>query len=59
VGVGQLVRRADRGSRGEPRAGRASIIGRKEDTVPLEWLALGYAIASVDYRLSGDAIFPA
>jgi acetyl esterase/lipase len=39
--------------------GGAWIIGRKEDTVPLEWLALGYAIASVDYRLSGDAIFPA
>jgi acetyl esterase/lipase len=39
--------------------GGAWIIGRKEDTVPLEWLGLGYAIASVGYRLSGDAIFPA
>ena len=39
--------------------GGAWIIGRKEDTVPLEWLGLGYAIASVDYRLSADAIFPA
>jgi acetyl esterase/lipase len=35
------------------------IIGRKEDTVPLEWLGLGYSVASVGYRLSGDAIFPA
>jgi acetyl esterase/lipase len=39
--------------------GGAWIIGRKEDTVPLEWLARGYAVASIDYRLSGDAIFPA
>lgn len=39
--------------------GGAWIIGRKEDTVPLEWLAQGYAVASIDYRLSGDAIFPA
>jgi len=38
--------------------GGAWIIGQKEDTVPLEWLALGYAVASVGYRLSGDAIFP-
>ena len=35
--------------------GGAWIIGRKKDTVPLEWLALGYAVASVDYRLSSDA----
>jgi len=39
--------------------GGAWSIGRKEDTVPLDWLALGYAVASVDYRLSGDAVFPA
>ena len=39
--------------------GGAWIIGQKEDTVPLEWLALGYAVASVGYRLSADAIFPA
>jgi len=39
--------------------GGAWAIGKKEDTVPLEWLGLGYAIASVDYRLSRDAIFPA
>lgn len=39
--------------------GGAWIIGRKEDTVPLEWLAQGYAVASIGYRLSGDAIFPA
>jgi acetyl esterase/lipase len=39
--------------------GGAWLIGKKEDTVPLEWLAAGYAVASLDYRLSGDAIFPA
>lgn len=39
--------------------GGAWVIGRKEDTVPLEWLGQGYAIASINYRLSGDAIFPA
>ena len=39
--------------------GGAWIIGQKEDTVPLEWLAQGYAVASIGYRLSGEAIFPA
>ena len=33
--------------------------GRKEDTVPLELLSEGYAVASIGYRVSTDAKFPA
>jgi acetyl esterase/lipase len=32
---------------------------KKSDLMPLRLLAKGYAIASLDYRLSGDAVFPA
>lgn len=39
--------------------GGAFLIGRKEDTVPLELLSEGYAVASIGYRLSTDAKFPA
>lgn len=39
--------------------GGAWLIGSKDDTVPLDLLAEGYAVASIDYRLSGDAKFPA
>jgi acetyl esterase/lipase len=39
--------------------GGAFFVGSKDDTVPLELLAEGYAIASIDYRLSGAAKFPA
>src|SRR5512136_926390 len=31
----------------------------KQDHVPLEYLSLDYAVASIDFRLSTDAIFPA
>jgi hypothetical protein len=34
-------------------------MGSKDDTVPLELLSQGYAVASIGYRLSGDAKFPA
>ena len=33
--------------------------GSKEDFVPLDYLAEGYAVASINYRLSQHAIFPA
>ena len=33
--------------------------GNKEQTVPGPLLARGYAVASIDYRLSQDAIYPA
>jgi acetyl esterase/lipase len=39
--------------------GGAFKFGSKNDMVPTEYLAQGYAIASIDYRLSGDALFPA
>jgi len=38
--------------------GGAFRAGSKEDGVPLGYLAQGYAIASINYRLSQDAIFP-
>jgi acetyl esterase/lipase len=34
-------------------------MGSKRDQVPLEYVPLGYAVASIDYRLSQDALFPA
>ena len=34
-------------------------MGSKADGVPVEYLSLGYAVASIGYRLSGDAIWPA
>jgi acetyl esterase/lipase len=39
--------------------GGAFRMGSKEDDVPREYLADGYAIASINYRLSQDALFPA
>ena len=43
--------------------GGAFRMGSKEglefDSVPLEYLALGYAVASINYRLSQHALFPA
>jgi len=33
--------------------------GSKEDCVPVPWALKGYAVASVNYRLSQDAAFPA
>ena len=39
--------------------GGAFRMGSKEDGVPVEYLGLGYAVASIGYRLSGDAIWPA
>lgn len=39
--------------------GGAWLSGDKANGVPLNYLANGYAIASIDYRLSQDAIFPA
>jgi acetyl esterase/lipase len=39
--------------------GGAFRVGSKEDGVPLDYLAQGYAIASLNYRLSQHAIFPA
>jgi acetyl esterase/lipase len=39
--------------------GGAWLIGSKNDTVPLDLLAEGYAVASIGYRLSGNAKFPA
>ena len=39
--------------------GGGFMVGSKDDTVPLELLAQGYAVASIGYRLSGDAKFPA
>ena len=39
--------------------GGAFRLGSKEDGVPLDYLAKGYALASINYRLSQHAIFPA
>lgn len=39
--------------------GGAFRMGSKEDRVPLNYLAEGYAVASVNYRLSQHALFPA
>jgi len=39
--------------------GGAWRAGSKEDKVPLEYLADGYAVASINYRLSQHAVFPA
>jgi acetyl esterase/lipase len=39
--------------------GGAFLAGDKGEGIPLEYLALGYAVASINYRLSGDALFPA
>lgn len=39
--------------------GGAFRAGTKEDGVPLLYLAQGYAVASINYRLSQHAIFPA
>jgi acetyl esterase/lipase/GNAT superfamily N-acetyltransferase len=33
--------------------------GSKEDYLPLDYLRLGYAVASINYRLSQHAVFPA
>lgn len=39
--------------------GGAWLMGSKDDMVPLSLLSKGYAIASINYRLSTHAIFPA
>jgi acetyl esterase/lipase len=39
--------------------GGAFKMGSKEDGVPLEYLKQGYAVASINYRLSQHALFPA
>ena len=39
--------------------GGAFVVGSKDDTVPLELLSQGYAVASIGYRLGTDAKFPA
>jgi acetyl esterase/lipase len=39
--------------------GGAFKMGSKEQGVPLEYLPLGYAVASINYRLSQHAKFPA
>jgi acetyl esterase/lipase len=39
--------------------GGAFRMGSKEDGVPIEYLAEGYALASINYRLSQHALFPA
>ena len=39
--------------------GGAFRMGSKEDHVPFEMLEQGYAIASLNYRLSQHALFPA
>jgi acetyl esterase/lipase len=39
--------------------GGAFRMGSKEDGVPLDYLAAGYAVASINYRLSQHALFPA
>ncbi len=39
--------------------GGAFMMGSKEDGVPLDYLEEGYAIASLNYRLSQHAFFPA
>lgn len=39
--------------------GGAFRMGSKEDSVPLDFLTAGYALASINYRLSQHALFPA
>jgi acetyl esterase/lipase/cyclophilin family peptidyl-prolyl cis-trans isomerase/catechol 2,3-dioxygenase-like lactoylglutathione lyase family enzyme len=39
--------------------GGAFRMGGKQDGVPVDFLSLGYAVASIGYRLSGDAVWPA
>ena len=39
--------------------GGAFRLGSKEDGVPLDFLNAGYAVASINYRLSQHALFPA
>lgn len=39
--------------------GGAFKTGSKNDGVPSDYLSRGYAVASIDYRLSGDAVWPA
>jgi acetyl esterase/lipase len=39
--------------------GGAFRMGDKADAAPTDSLAQGYAVASINYRLSGDAVFPA
>ena len=39
--------------------GGAFMGGDKSHMVPLDYLGRGYAVASINYRLSGDALFPA
>ncbi|MFA7485924.1 MAG: alpha/beta hydrolase, partial [Phycisphaerae bacterium] len=39
--------------------GGAWLAGKKTDQVPMGYLAEGYAVASINYRLSQHAIFPA
>ena len=39
--------------------GGAFMAGSKENGVPLQYLSDGYALASINYRLSQHAIFPA
>jgi acetyl esterase/lipase len=39
--------------------GGAFRMGSKADHVPLDYLAAGYAVATINYRLSQHAIFPA
>lgn len=39
--------------------GGAFRAGSKENKVPLDYLAAGYAVASINYRLSQHALFPA
>jgi acetyl esterase/lipase len=39
--------------------GGAWLAGSKSDGVPLDYLSDGYAVASINYRLSRHAIFPA
>jgi acetyl esterase/lipase len=39
--------------------GGAFMMGDKAEMVHLEYLAQGYAVTSINYRLSGDAPFPA
>ena len=39
--------------------GGAFRMGSKADGVPVEYLGLGYAVASIGYRLSGHALWPA
>jgi acetyl esterase/lipase len=39
--------------------GGAWLAGSKDEYVPLDYLSDGYAVASIDYRLSQHALFPA